>query len=193
VDILFFLSKKIPINFGKEKRICPQAYYTMDSAFEAIALYVHIIRKVMFDVVFSIEKDIQKRYLSKCYTKPRLKDLELIAIDEISIGKGHRYLTVVLDLLTGIVVFVGDGKGADALLPFWKRLKSSRAKIDAVAMDSLQPLSRLLRQTYQTPSLFLIIFILSKCSTTNLLLYAGICSVRQRRQISRCSREQGGF
>lgn len=86
-------------------------------------------------VSWDVVKDIQKRYLSKRYTNPRLKDLELIAIDEISIGKGHRYLTVVLDLLTGIVVFVGDGKGADALLPFWKRLKSSRAKIDAVAMD----------------------------------------------------------
>lgn len=33
------------------------------------------------------------------------------------------------------MVFVGDGKGADALKPFWKRLKSSRAKIEAVAMD----------------------------------------------------------
>jgi len=42
---------------------------------------------------------------------------------------------VVLDLHTGAVVFVGDGKGADALLPFWKKLKSSKAKINAVAMD----------------------------------------------------------
>jgi len=86
-------------------------------------------------VSWDVVKDIQKRYLSKRYAKPRLKELELIAIDEICIGKGHRYLTVVLDLITGSVVFVGDGKGADALLPFWKRLNSSRAKIDAVAMD----------------------------------------------------------
>lgn len=64
-----------------------------------------------------------------------LKKLVLIAIDEISIGRGHRYLTVVLDLKTGAVVFVGDGKGADALKPFWKRWKMSRAKNDAVAMD----------------------------------------------------------
>jgi hypothetical protein len=32
-------------------------------------------------------------------------------------------------------VFVGDGKGADALNPFWKRLKASHAKVEAVAMD----------------------------------------------------------
>jgi len=40
-----------------------------------------------------------------------------------------------LDLESGAVVFVGDGKGADALKPFWKRLRPSKAKIKAVAMD----------------------------------------------------------
>jgi transposase len=45
---------------------------------------------------------------------------------------------VVLDLDSGAVVFVGEGKGADALEPFWKRLKSSRARIEAVAMDMSQ-------------------------------------------------------
>ena len=58
-----------------------------------------------------------------------------IAIDEIAVAKGHRYLTVVMDLESGAVVFVGDGKGADALKPFWKRLRPSGAKIEAVAMD----------------------------------------------------------
>lgn len=80
-------------------------------------------------------KDIQQRYLVKHYAHPRLKELKRIAIDEISIGRGHRYLTVVLDLRSGAVVFVGDGKGADALLPFWHKLKSAKASIEAVAMD----------------------------------------------------------
>ena len=44
-------------------------------------------------------------------------------------------MTVVMDLDSGAVVFVGDGKGADALKPFWKRLRPSGAKIEAVAMD----------------------------------------------------------
>ena len=58
-----------------------------------------------------------------------------IAIDEISIGKGHRYLTVVLDLETGRIVYVGHGKGGDALADFWKRLRRCGAKIAAVATD----------------------------------------------------------
>ena len=86
-------------------------------------------------VSWDVIKDIQKRYLKKHFGRPKLRHLERIAIDEISIGKRHKYLTVVLDIDTGAVVFVGDGKGADALIPFWKRLKSSGAKIKAVAID----------------------------------------------------------
>jgi transposase len=86
-------------------------------------------------VGWDIVKDIQKRDLSRRYAKPKLKNLRQIAIDEISVAKGHRYLTVVLDLESGAVVFVGDGKGADALKPFWKRLRRCKADIKAVAID----------------------------------------------------------
>src|SRR3954447_11152196 len=90
---------------------------------------------VHLDVSWDTIKDIQKRDLSRRYAKPKLKHLRHIAIDEIAIAKGHRYLTIVMDLDSGAVVFVGDGKGAKALKPFWKRLRRSKAKIEAVAMD----------------------------------------------------------
>ena len=125
--------RQIEIGFADQRRT-----YTKSFERYALELSRHMTIKDVANhlgVSWDTVKDIQKRYLSKHYAHPRLKDLNLIAIDEISIGRGHRYLTVVLDLLTGAVVFVGDGKGADALLPFWKRLKSSRAKIDAVAID----------------------------------------------------------
>ena len=80
-------------------------------------------------------KDLFKRNLQARFGQPKLKKLKRLAIDEISIGHGHRYLTVVLDLMSGAVVFLGEGKGADALKPFWKRLKASHAKIEAVATD----------------------------------------------------------
>lgn len=83
-------------------------------------------------------KDIQKRYLQRKFSRPSLRGLHRIAVDEISVGHGHRYLTVVLNLDNGAVVFVGDGKGADALEPFWRRLKASKAQIRAVAMDMSQ-------------------------------------------------------
>jgi transposase len=87
------------------------------------------------DISWDVIKDIQKRNLKKRYGKIKLKRLEYIAIDEIAVKKGHNYLTVVMDLKSGRVVFVGDGKGAKSLEPFWKRLRHSRAKIKAVAID----------------------------------------------------------
>ena len=116
----------------------PRRSYT--SAFERYALELSrrmTIRDVAMhlDVSWDVIKDIQKRDLGRRYAKPKLKHLRRIAIDEIAVAKGHRYLTVVLDLDSGAVVFVGDGKGADALKPFWKRLRPSKAAIEAVAMD----------------------------------------------------------
>jgi transposase len=87
------------------------------------------------DVGWDLIKDIPKRDLSRRYAKPKLKHLRAIAIDEIAVARGHRYLTVVMDLESGAVAFVGDGKGADALEPFWKRLRPSKARVEAVAMD----------------------------------------------------------
>jgi len=78
-------------------------------------------------------KDIQARSLQRRFGKPKLHKLTQIAIDEIAVGKGHHYLTVVLNLLTGAVVFVGDGKGVEALTPFWRRVRRARARIVAVA------------------------------------------------------------
>jgi transposase len=90
-------------------------------------------------------KDIQVRSLERRFGKPKLKNLKQIAIDEISVGKGHQYLTVVLDLLSGAVVFVGDGKGVEALQPFWGRLRRARAKIQAVATDMSKAYIRAIR------------------------------------------------
>jgi transposase len=116
----------------------PRRSYT--KSFERYALELSRSMTILdvarhLDVGWDLIKDIQKRDLSRRYAKPKLKHLRAIAIDEIAVARGHRYLTVVMDLDSGAVVFVGDGKGADALKPFWKRLRPSKAKIEAVAMD----------------------------------------------------------
>jgi len=86
-------------------------------------------------ISWDVIKEIQKEDLTKRFSNPCLRNIKRIAIDEIAVRKGHRYLTVVLNMDTGAVIFVGDGKGSDALEPFWKKLRRSRAKIKAVAMD----------------------------------------------------------
>ena len=125
--------RQVEISFAKTRRS-----YT--NAFERYALELSRSMTIQdvakhLDVSWDVIKDIQKRDLTRRFSKPKLKHLRRIAIDEIAVAKGHRYLTVVMNLESGAVVFVGDGKGADALKPFWKRLRSSKAKIEAVAMD----------------------------------------------------------
>lgn len=51
-------------------------------------------------------KEIQKEYPQWKFSCPKKRHLRLIALDEITIGSGHGYLTMVLDLETGAVVFV---------------------------------------------------------------------------------------
>lgn len=126
-------TRQVKLAFAEERRS-----YTHGFERYALELGRHMtIRDVAhhLGVGWDVIKDIQKRYLTRCFAKPRLKHLRQIAIDEISIGRGHRYLTVVLDLGSGAVVFVGDGKGTASLKPFWKRLRSSGAKVQAVATD----------------------------------------------------------
>ena len=89
----------------------------------------------LLGVGWDVVKDILKRHLHRRFGSPSLAGLEYIAIDEISVRKGHKYLTLVMDLRSGKVVFVGDGRGADSLKPFWERLKRTQAKIRAVATD----------------------------------------------------------
>src|SRR5439155_13168363 len=86
-------------------------------------------------VSWDVSKDIVKDDLQRRFAKPKLKHLRQLAIDEICIGAGHRYLTLVLDLESGAVVHVGRGKGGDALKAFWTRLRRSGAKVEAVAID----------------------------------------------------------
>jgi transposase len=125
--------RQVPLDFAD-----PRRSYTR--SFERYALELSRLMTIQdvaqhLRVGWDTIKDMQKRDLQHRYRKPRLSKLKQIAIDEISIGKGHRYLTVVLNLQTGAVVFVGDGKGADALDPFWRRLRASRAQVEAVATD----------------------------------------------------------
>ena len=86
-------------------------------------------------ISWDVIKEIQKGDLRRRFDRPKLKHLRQLAIDEISTAKGHVYLTIVLDLESGAVVHVGQGKGGDALKDFWTRLRRSGAKIEAVATD----------------------------------------------------------
>jgi len=87
-------------------------------------------------------KALEISALEKKYRHIRLKDVRVMGIDEIHVGhervdgkRRQKYLTIVRDLVSGAVLFVGDGKGCEALAPFNRRIRQFRANIDAICMD----------------------------------------------------------
>jgi transposase len=80
-------------------------------------------------------KSIIKALLEKGYGHPRLRSIKRLSIDEIYFGRRKKFYTLVIDLDTGQIVWVAKGKDGEALRPFWRALRLSRAKIEAVAMD----------------------------------------------------------
>ena len=80
-------------------------------------------------------KDILKTELGRKYSRPDLSGLRYIGIDEFAVAKGHIYMTIVVDLETGRIVYVGEGKGADALDGLWPKLKRAGCRIEAVSSD----------------------------------------------------------
>ena len=125
--------RQVKIRFAGEHKRYTRAFERLvldlsrQMTIQAVARYLG----VSWDLV----KEIQKHHLYKRYRLPKLSKVKRIAIDEIYQGKKLGYLTIVMDLQHGAVIFVGNGKGTDALIPFWKRLKKSRARIEAVATD----------------------------------------------------------
>ena len=66
-------------------------------------------------VSWDLVKEIHMKYLSGKYEPPSLEGVENIGIDEFAVKKGHVYKTIVVDLNTGRILYVGEGNGADAL------------------------------------------------------------------------------
>lgn len=90
-----------------------------------------------FSLDWKTVKDCEKDHLEKKFKRIALKEVKVIGMDEIYVksqGK-EKYITIVRDLESGAVLFVGNGKGAEALKSFGIKLKHSKAIISAVAMD----------------------------------------------------------
>ena len=66
----------------------------------------------------------------------RLDGLVAIAIDEVKYKKGHRYLTVVSDHVTGLVVWTAKGRSKETVRAFFTKLGAERsAALDFVTAD----------------------------------------------------------
>jgi transposase len=85
-------------------------------------------------------KAIDLAGLEDAYGQTDYADLRILAIDEIAVKKGHVYMTVVLDYLSGRVVAVLEGRKKETLDEFFGGMSAEqKAGIEAVAMDMWEP------------------------------------------------------
>ena len=60
-------------------------------------------------VGWDLAKGLRKEHLERQFRQPKLRYLKRLAIDEIHVGRSGQVRTLVLDLDTGAIVFVGTG------------------------------------------------------------------------------------
>jgi transposase len=92
--------------------------------------------RIAWVTVGSIIERVIHRYLDQ----DRLSGLYVIGIDEVSYRKGHKYLSVVADHLSGKPVWIGEGRSQDTVGTFFDALGEQRSKwLTVVSMDMCAP------------------------------------------------------
>lgn len=113
-----------------------------------LARAIHELCKVMtvsdvarhYGLDWKTVKNIDKAFLEEQYGQTDYEGLRLLAVDEIAIKKGHRYMTVVIDYVTGRVVWMGRGRKKETLDAFFAGMTDQqKQRLEAVAMDMWQP------------------------------------------------------
>lgn len=70
-------------------------------------------------------KGLHSELLEKKYDDIPLTDLEYVTVDEFSIRRGHKYMTVFSDLKTGRIIHAVEGRKQEDIEPFLQRLKKN--------------------------------------------------------------------
>ncbi|MFQ5503136.1 MAG: ISL3 family transposase [Phycisphaerae bacterium] len=81
-------------------------------------------------------KAIDKAWLEATLGEPDLTELELLAMDEFAIKRGHRYATIFVEPNRKEVLWVCRGRSREDIRPFFEKLGAEGCqRIEAVAMD----------------------------------------------------------
>jgi transposase len=122
-----------PIHFAKGSHSYTHAFATL--VIELLKMGTIKDVAAHLSVSWDMVKDIHKSYLKRRYNPPSLKNVRNIGIDEFAVSKGHVYKTIVVDLDTGHIIHVGNGKGKESLNRFWKRVRKNKVKLENIAID----------------------------------------------------------
>lgn len=121
----------------------PGSLFTLD--FEALVAW--LARQMNKTAVAGLAKiswptvgTIVQRFVDRNIDKRRLDGLFVIGLDEVSYRKGHKYLTVIANHLTGAPVWMAEGRSQKTLGAFFDELGPERSRaLDIVTMDMCAP------------------------------------------------------
>lgn len=81
-------------------------------------------------------KAIDKAHLETTLGEPDLSEVDMLAMDEFAVKRGHRYATIFVEPQRKQVLWVCQGRSREDIRPFFERLgEAGRLRIRAVAMD----------------------------------------------------------
>jgi transposase len=93
-----------------------------------------------FGLHWDTVKTIDKAHLEATLPPPNLAGLEVIAIDDFAIRKGHRFATLIVEPARKEVLWIGQGRGLAELSPFFEALgPEGRSGLRAAVMDMWEP------------------------------------------------------
>ena len=121
----------------------PSSLFTLD--FESLVAW--LAREMNTTAVAALAKvswptvgKIVERFVARNIDKRRLDGLFVIGLDEVSYRKGHKYLTVIANHLTGAPVWMAEGRSQKTLGAFFDELGPERSRaLDVVTMDMCAP------------------------------------------------------
>ena len=185
------------------KVFCPKCHRISIEELELFDPYIRVTRRLAYYVYqlcqvmtvtevanhlgldWKTVKTIDKKFLEQRCGKPNLDGLRVLAVDEIAVRRGHRYLTVVIDYLSGRVLFVGKDRKADTLISFFNQMSPKQRKsIEAVAMDMWDPFIKAVKKNCRKPKSYSIFFMWSLISTGLSTRFAIVNTTKPAKRIS---------
>ena len=152
-----------PLSFANSKKRVTLSFEAYVIRLMKFCTIEHVAK--FLGVAWGTIKNIHKAHLQKEYKSPDLKSLRYIGVDEFSIRKGYEYMTIFIDLETGVIIHAIEGKSMQSVTPFILQLKERAINLKAIAMDMNAA------YTYQMLTLCLIVFMFQHCSTQQSMKY----------------------
>jgi transposase len=107
------------------------------------------------DLDWKTVKEVHKLFLKEKFSHEERGSPRILVIDEISIKKRHRYLTIIADWESGRVLGVVEGRSYESLRGFFVCLSDTESSsIEAVAMYMWNPYIKAVKESFPQVKIF---------------------------------------